>query len=123
MLEGSSMEISKAFLALLVALGITAICMVFIAFGQAQDAKQYVNYQIERNGGLNSTAQTNINAYINKEYGGRFTVVPVSSSDAQTHQYGTMVQYTIKGQLKVPFFPTIPAQVISVPGSALSLVR
>ncbi|MDD9150439.1 MULTISPECIES: hypothetical protein [unclassified Sporolactobacillus] len=87
---------------------------------QAYDFRQYVDYQIQRNGGLTGSAMTEINAYDQQKYGGRYRLESKSGNGAQP--YGSVINY----QVKVPERLTLlniqlPPQTIS--GSAVSLVR
>ncbi|MEC0709758.1 hypothetical protein P8881_19730 [Bacillus haynesii] len=87
---------------------------------QTTDFKNYVDSQLERNGGLTAEASTNIQTYSNKHYGGRYTVE--SSSGSKKLPYGEVIDYEITGKLKI-FFMDLPDQLVKKRGSTISLVR
>lgn len=94
--------------------------MFFASINHANEYKQYVNYQIERYGGLNGTALTKINQYNRDHYEGKFKVE--SPQINQKYKYGEQITYTIKTKYKFFFLPIL-SQDIQVKGAALSNIR
>jgi hypothetical protein len=96
----------------------------FFIFGiqnvQTEDFKHYVDGELEKHGGLTSEAASNIEAYSNQYYEGRYDISDVSGTGQQP--YGTPINYKIEGTLKLYFFD-LPNQVTLKKGSTISLVR
>lgn len=121
MLEKAAMILVGTLISLTLAIYIAVECVVFVRHNQAIDMQQYVNYEIERFGGLTSGAMNNINTYMDQNYGSK--VFTIQSEDGNGQKpYGTLVTYRITASLKVPI-SNVPNQPIDVPGSALSLIR
>ena len=87
---------------------------------QVDGFRQYVDAQIERNGGLTETAVSSINEYSQKNYKGRYSV----SSDQMSTKYpfGSIINYKIIGKYKVLFWE-FDEQKYAINGSSVSLVR
>ncbi|MFT9116811.1 MAG: hypothetical protein ABF586_13170 [Sporolactobacillus sp.] len=87
---------------------------------QAYDFRQYVDYQIQRSGGLTDAAMTAINAYNQEKYSGRYELDSESGHAAEP--YGTVIDY----QVVVPAHITLmnlKIPPLTIQGSAVSLVR
>ncbi|MFT8391362.1 MAG: hypothetical protein ABF683_08755 [Sporolactobacillus sp.] len=87
---------------------------------QAYDFRQYVDYQIQRNGGLTTDALTEIAAYNQQKYGGRYQLV--SESGNGTNPYGTVINYHIEVPERLTLL-NIKLTPLTIHGSAVSLVR
>lgn len=101
---------------------IMMIC--FILFGielsDISNYKQYVNYTIERNGGLTSEAVREIEEYSEKHVHGRYEVS--SEKMGQKVKYGEKVLYQVK--CKYYLYGILPKEVVfDVKGEAVSQVR
>lgn len=120
MLEGSVMAIAKMYMAIFILFCLFSASAFFIQVNQGNEYKQYINYQIERNGGLTSSAMEHIEQYNKKYYDSRFTIE--SPMMNQKVKYGDEVNYSVKGRFKISYFD-LPIQTISIKGSALSLIR
>jgi hypothetical protein len=120
MLEGSVMEIGKLYISLFIIFSMVALALFFSEINQANEFKQYVNYQIERNGGLTSEANNKINTYNQEYYKGKFTVQ--SSQMSQQLAFGKEVTYTINTKHDFFFLPLLSKD-ISVKGTAISQIR
>ncbi len=119
-MEGSAMEMVKMYISIFIIFSMFSVGAYFININQANDFKQFVNYQIERNGGLTTTAMEKINTYNKEHYHGKFKVA--SSQGTSKMAFGEEVNYTISGKYEF-FFISLPAQLINVKGSAISMVR
>lgn len=89
-------------------------------FNATNSFKQYVNYQIEREGGLTPEALSIIETENNAYYGGRYTLS--SPQLNQSINYGEKVKYTIDGTFQVVIFP-IANIGLRWQGEATSLIR
>lgn len=114
------MEMGKMYITIFIIFSLFSVSMFFININQANDFKQYVNYQIERNGGLTPTAMGKINKYNDEHYNGRFTVS--SATGSRQMQFGDEIDYTITGEYKFLFI-SLPAESIKIKGSAISMIR
>lgn len=119
MLDGIEMTFFKIYIALLSISLIFDVAGYCIRLNQANDFKQQINYQIERNGGLNSNALKEIEKKNQEAYGGSFQVH--SASLNKTLPYGSEVAYKISTTYK--FQLGGHKEVIEVKGGALSLIR
>lgn len=120
MLESSTMEMGKFYISLFIIFSMVSLALFFSEINNANDFKQYVNYQIERNGGLTSEAIEKINKYNQENFGGKFNI----QSDQMNQQYsfGQEVDYTINTTHKFFFLP-LASRDIAVKGSAISQIR
>ncbi|MEK4692417.1 hypothetical protein [Bacillus sp. FSL W8-1202] len=114
------MAIGKMYMAIFVLFALFAVSVFFIQMNQGNEYKQYINYQIERNGGLTTSAIEHIEEYNKKYYDSRFKIE--SPMMNQKVKYGDEVNYTVQGNFKILYF-NLPIQTISIKGSALSLIR
>ncbi|APT48389.1 hypothetical protein BSA145_20870 (plasmid) [Bacillus safensis] len=108
------------YLTLFFIFAILSISAYMINLNQANDFKQYVNYQIERGGGLNSASMKKVNEYNQKYYRGKFKVTSLSGNAKMP--FGEEVSYKITGNYEF-FFITLPVQQINTNGTAVSLIR
>ncbi|AVI31077.1 MULTISPECIES: hypothetical protein [Bacillaceae] len=120
MLDGAVMSIGKIYISICILLSLFAASVFFIQLNQGNEYKQYINYQIERNGGLTPSAMEKLQEYNEKHYDSRFTIE--SPMMSQKLKYGDEVNYTVKGNFKILYFD-LPIQTVSTKGSALSLIR
>ncbi|MCY7571410.1 hypothetical protein [Bacillus pumilus] len=119
MLDGIQMTFLKIYIVLLSISLIVDVAGYCIRLNQSNDFKQQVNYQIERNGGLNSNALKEIEKKNKEAYGGSFQVH--SASLNKTLPYGSEVSYKITTTYN--FQLGGHKEVIEVKGGALSLIR
>ncbi|MCK1995457.1 hypothetical protein MPH61_23325 [Peribacillus muralis] len=120
MLESSTMEMGKLYISLFIIFSMVSLALFFSEINHANDFKQYVNYQIERNGGLTGEALTKVDAYNQEHYGGKFNIQ--SAQKSQQLSFGKEIDYTIKTK-HVFFFLPLLSKDISVKGSAISQIR
>ncbi|MCM3113654.1 hypothetical protein [Lederbergia lenta] len=120
MLEGSTMEMGKLYISLFIIFSMVSLALFFSEINHANDYKQYVNYQIERNGGLTGEAIDKVETYNQKHYGGKFKIQ--SSQMNQQFAFGKEVDYTINRKHKFFFLPILSKD-ISIKGSAISQIR
>lgn len=120
MLEGSTMEMGKLYISLFIIFSMVSLALFFSEINHANDYKQYVNYQIERNGGLTTEAIKKIESYNQEHYGGKFKVQ--SAQMSQQFAFGKEVDYTIKTNYKFFFLPLLSRD-ISIKGTAISEIR
>lgn len=120
MLEGSTMEMGKLYISLFIIFSMVSLALFFSEVNHANDYKQYVNYQIERNGGLTGEAMKKVTDYNKEHYGGKFQVQ--STQMNQQFPFGNEVDYTIKTKHNFFFLPILSKE-ITVKGSAISQIR
>lgn len=98
--------------------------LAFFIFGiqhvQTQDFKNYVDGQLERNGGYTSAAASSITKHSKDNYQGRYKVKSLSGSVKKP--YGQTIDYEIIGTIDVVFMD-LPNAITSKKGSTISLVR
>ena len=99
---------------------IVAISIFCFEIQQVYSFRQYVDAQIESNGGLTINAMRNIDEYNEKHYKGRFRVS--SNQLNQKLPFGSIVDYQIVGEYKILFF-NLGTQSYPIKGSSISLVR
>lgn len=99
---------------------IVSISIFCFEIQQVNSFRQYVDAQIERNGGLTNNAITRINEYNEKNYKGKFTVN--SDQKNQKLAYGSIINYQIVGKYKLLFLD-FDTQSYPVNGSSVSLIR
>ncbi|KIL25100.1 hypothetical protein B4134_0516 [Bacillus safensis] len=119
MIDGLLMTFLKIYIACVSVILILDVAGFCIRMNQANDFKQQVNYQIERNGGLNSNALKEIEKKNKEAYGGSFQI----KSDAlnKTLPYGSEISYEIKTIYASQIFGI--KKEIEVKGGAISLIR
>jgi len=113
-------SIFKIFISFIMIMLFVSIFFYGASWLQAIDFKTYVEDQINREGGLTTTAMSNINEYNKNNYNSKFKVVSESGSDKKP--YGTVVKYHIEGEIGSYGF-NVPLQLVYVSGSGVSLVR
>lgn len=119
MIDGLLMTFLKIYIAcmsIILIFDVTGFC---VRMNQTNDFKQQVNYQIERNGGLNENALKEIEKKNKEAYGGSFQIQ--SNSLNKTLPYGSEVSYEIKTIYVSQIFGI--KKEIEVKGGALSLIR
>lgn len=104
------------------------LLFTFVAMGvflydlsEVPTMKQQINYQIERNGGLTSEALAKIDEHARENFRGRYTID--SSKKNQKVDYGTSVDYQLKGTFEVQLFPIIPDITMYFNGTGVSQIR
>ena len=115
MLESNIMINVKLYIFAIMTTFIVAISIFCFEIQQVNSFRQYVDAQIERNGGLTINAMSNIDDYNEKHYKGRFRV-------NQKLPFGSIVDYQIVGEYKILFF-NLGTQSYPIKGSSISLVR
>lgn len=123
MIEGSISTIVRIFITFLSVMVLAGIGISLFQLQQTNHFKQYVNYEIERNGGLTSQAMQRINNYSQEHFNGRFKVQ--SSQGNQKYPYGSVIEYKVVTDFNVPFLEklNIDTPTLVTSGAALSLVR
>lgn len=120
MLEGSVMETGKLYISLFIIFSMVSLALFFSELNQANEFKQYINYQIERNGGLTSAANQKINAYNQEHYNGKFEIQSLQMG--QKLAFGKEVTYTVHTTHDFFFLPLLSKE-ISIKGVAISQIR
>ena len=120
MLESNIMINLKLYIFAIMTTFIVAISIFCFEIQQVNSFRQYVDAQIERNGGLTINAMSNIDDYNEKHYKGRFRVS--SNQLNQKLPFGSIVDYQIVGEYKILFF-NLGTQSYPIKGSSISLVR
>ncbi|KGX85187.1 hypothetical protein [Pontibacillus litoralis] len=120
MLESTTMEMGKLFVSVFIIFSMVSLTLFFSEVNQANEYKQYVNYQIERNGGLTSEAIKKIEDYNKEHFGGEFEVQ--SSQMNQQFPFGQEVSYKVNATHEFLFLPIVSRE-ISLKGAAISQVR
>ncbi|MEH7798899.1 hypothetical protein CUU65_12680 [Bacillus safensis] len=119
MIDGLLMTFVKIYIACMSVMLILDVAGYCVRFNQTNDFKQLVNYQIERNGGLNSNALKEIEKKNKESYAGSFQI----QSDAlnKTLPHGSEVSYEIKTIYVAQIFGI--KKEIEAKGGALSRIR
>lgn len=94
--------------------------MFFMDLSNVNSFKQQVNYQIERQGGLTSTAISKIQAYSDHYYHGNFSVDSDRLKEKVT--YGEPVDYVVNAVFDIKILP-IPDVNLQFHGTGVSQVR
>ena len=120
MQEGAIMEVIKWFIALFLLMMLVSFSIFVIDMSTSNNYKQYVNYEIERNGGLTAEALNNLEAYSDEHFKGMYTV---SSDRAMERvEFGESVDYTVHGSYSIFMLPTLDID-MDFGGSAVSYIR
>lgn len=119
MQEGLVMDMFKLLITASILIILITVFQLFLSIGKINDYKQYVNMQIERNGGLTEQVENRVEKYNQENCNGAYTVIP---QDSQKHPYGTEIDYQVQGAIKIMSF-SLPDFTFKVRGSAVSLVR
>ncbi|PAK32387.1 MULTISPECIES: hypothetical protein [Bacillus] len=118
--DGSITSLGKMYIFLICLLGLISVNTFFIQLNQANEYKQFVNYQIERHGGLTPAALKKLNEHHKKHYGSEFKIEsPVLN---QKVSFGDEVDYTIQADYEILYFK-IPNVKIPIKGSAVAWTR
>ena len=120
MLESNIMINVKLYIFAILTTFIVAISIFCFEIQQVNSFRQYIDAQIERNGGLTTNAMRNIDTYNEEHYKGKFTVT--SDQMNQKLPYGSIINYQIVGEYNILFFD-FDTQSYPVNGSSISLVR
>ena len=120
MLESNIMINAKLYIFAVLTTFIVGVSVFCYEIQQVNSFRQYVDYQIERNGGLTTNAMSNIDAYNEKNYKGKFTIN--SEQINQKLPYGSIINYQILGEYNLLFFD-FDTQSYPINGSSISLVR
>lgn len=120
MLEGSIMEMGKFYISLFIIFSMVSLALFFSEINYANDFKQYVNYQIERNGGLTGDAIVKVEDYNQEHFKGKFNIE--SGQMNQQFSFGREVDYSINTTHEFFFLPLLSRD-ISIKGSAISQIR
>lgn len=126
-MEHSVSEIIKYFTTMLLILFLFGVAIMCKDIADVNSFKNYVNIQIERNGGYTDKAKANIELKSKNNYGGLFEVrKPNSTEKLQTAEvnYGDVVTYDIHADIPLPF--TLDAGIsmpIDARGEAVSRTR
>ncbi|EHK9937508.1 hypothetical protein GHK79_04725 [Enterococcus faecium] len=100
------------------------LMMTFILLGievsDVSNYKQYVNYTIERNGGLTLEAMDKIKEYDKKHVHGKYEII--STKMGQKVNYGEKVSYKVKCNYRL-YNVVVDTFAFDVKGEAVSQVR
>lgn len=120
MIDGSIMTTGRIFISFLMIALMLGMATFLFQLQQVNNYKQYVNYQIERNGGLTENALENINTYSENHFHDIFSV----SSDQLNEKvpYGSIVEYKVQGNFNLMYWDLEPIT-LSNTGAALSLIK
>lgn len=119
-LEDSIGEIQKIYVFLILLLALFSAGMFFFQVSSVNNFKSFVNYQIERNGGLTAEAVENIEEYSQNQHNGRFSVQ--SDQLGESVSYGEVVEYEVQGEVKFYLFD-LEDRAFTRTGSAVSQIR
>ncbi|WP_342467251.1 hypothetical protein [Bacillus sp. FSL W8-0502] len=119
MIDGFLMIFLKIYLACMSVILVVDTAGFLIRVNQINDFTQHVNYQIQRNGGLNENALKQIEKKNKEAYGGSFQIQ--SDSLNKTLPFGSEVTYEIKTIYVSQVFG-IKTE-MGAKGGALSLIR
>jgi len=119
-MEDASGEFFSQYILMLFVFLLLGLTIFLNQHTQTVDFKSYVSDEIQRHGGLTLSAQTEIQDYSNEHFNGRYSVMSLSGN--QKVPYGEVVNYEIKGNIKIYLFD-LPNQIAISKGSAVSLVR
>ena len=114
------MATGKMYISMILIALIIGLAIFMYEVNQSNNYKQYVNYQIERHGGLTAAAIEDINHYSESNFNGNFIID--SSQATAKEPYGTVIDYTAYANFKILFLEFDNVQV-PIRGSAISLVR
>jgi hypothetical protein len=120
MLESSVMEMGKLYISLFIIFAMVSIALFFSEVNHANEYKQYVNYQIERHGGLTTEAMQKVEKYNDEHYGGKFEIR--SSQMSSQFPFGQEVDYTVNSTHNFFFLPILSKDIV-LSGSAISQIR
>ncbi|MGP9043217.1 hypothetical protein [Cytobacillus kochii] len=120
MIESNIMVAVKSYVAMLLILFMLSMAVFLYQIQQVNGYKQYVNYQIERHGGLTSVALNKIDEYSSRHYNNKFSVT--SAQQNQQLAFGSVIDYEIQGTFNLLFLD-IAEQKYNYKGSAVSLIR
>ncbi|GEM05683.1 hypothetical protein HMI01_26710 [Halolactibacillus miurensis] len=120
MIEGSVMNVGKIYMTMLLVALIVTISVFLFHVQQSNHFKQYINYQIERSGGLTLDTIDRINQYSEQNFSGVFSLD--DSQQTEKKPYGETVEYQANVSIKFLF---LDFDIVELPisGSAISLVR
>ncbi len=120
MLESNIMATAKFYIFAIMITFMVSISLFCYEVQQVNSFRQYVDNQIERNGGLTEKAITNINLHDKENYNNKFTIN--SDQMNQKLSYGSIINYRIVGNFKILFF-NFDTRSFPINGSSISLVR
>ncbi|MCE4051688.1 hypothetical protein [Bacillus sp. Au-Bac7] len=120
MIDGSIMTTGRIFISFFMIALMLGVAVFLFQLQQVNNYKQYVNYQIERNGGLTETAVENINTYSEDHFQNVFSVSSAKLNEKVP--YGSIVEYKVEGNFSLMYWDLEPIT-LSNTGAALSLVK
>lgn len=120
MIEGSIFSVGKMYISAVLILLIVGLSILLFQVNQSNNFKQYVNYQIERGGGLTSEVIERVNNYSEDHFNGIFYIDPTEKTTQKP--YGTTVEYVIQATFEIPFFQ-FEVLNIAISGSSITLTR
>lgn len=120
MQEQSIMEMVKWITGVWLCYLILAVGLLVYDLAEAPNMKSQINYQVERNGGLTTTAVNNINKYAKENMRGTYVIT--SDKLGRKVNFGDVVDYRVSAKFKVAFFD-IPDVQMDFFGSGVSQVR
>lgn len=120
MIEGTVMSFGKMYMTMLLVALIVTISVFLFHVQQSNHFKQYVNYQIERSGGLTLDTIEIINKYSEQHFNGMFFLD--ESQQTGKKAYGDIIEYQATIGVDLLF---LDFDIVELPlsGSAISLVR
>lgn len=104
----------------LLIIAMVGVLLYIVGLMQSVSYKDYINAQIQREGGLTQQAMANIETYGEEQYGSKFKVISESGSDKKP--YGESVNYRIEGRVGGDV-ANAPSSFIRSKGSSISKVR
>lgn len=122
MQEGFINELFKIFISIIMVCMLAMMTMYFISISNLKEYKHYVGLEIERNGGLTNEALENISNINEKYYKGQFSVEKDGNMSNDPQPYGTLVDYTVRGDVSFKLFFEVD-QTIEMNGTAASMIR
>ena len=123
MQENAIMTLLSQFVAFVLIVAITSVGIFSYVLSTTTSFKQYINYEIERNGGLTNDSLYNIHEYYRRGgYKFNYEFVNMPDEEERKLSYGDKVDYELKISIK-PIFFTDQTVVLTERGTATSRVR
>lgn len=126
-MEHAISEVIKIFTTMLFILLLIGMTIMGKHLSDVNSFKQYVNTQIERNGGYTQTVKTNVEKMNKDSYNNLFFVYEPNSNTSkitQTVPFGEILNYEIHSTIPIPFTTSgVVKMPIAFKGQAVSRIR
>lgn len=126
-MEHAISEIIKIFTTMLLILLLVGMVIMGKHISDVNSFKEYVNTQIERNGGYTETVKTNVEKMNEDSYNNLFFVYEPNSNTPKKIEeahFGEIVNYEIHADIPIPFTTSGKIEIpIAFKGQAVSRIR